>query len=156
MTISVKGIEGLMAQLREISAETGGKVLARAARKAFVPVLEAARAMVPVDSGALRDSLMIATNKPGEGDTVVAAGIAIGKGSGAKQAQVAAAAFGEGQLKGLPPSRRWHFIELGTSRQAPHPFLRPAIDQNAQRVVDELGKEVDKGIKRAIARKGGK
>lgn len=156
MTIKVHGIQGLMAQLREIGAETGGKVLASAARKAFVPVLEAARGMVPVDSGSLRDSLMIGTNRPGEGDTVVAAGIMIGKGKGAKQAQVAAAAFGEGQLKALPPSRRWHFIEFGTSRQAAKPFLRPAIDGNAQAVVDLLAKEVDKGIARAIKRKGGK
>jgi HK97 gp10 family phage protein len=110
---------------------------------------------VPFDSGALRDALMIATNKPGEGDTIVAAGIAIGKGTGTKQAQVAAAAFGEGQSKSLPASRRWHFVELGTSNQAAHPFLRPAIDQNASNVVELLAKEIDAGIQRAIRRKQG-
>lgn len=149
MPLEIKGLEVLKAQLNELrDVQLAGKILARAARRAFKPVLDAAKAMAPKDTGALADSLTISAKRPKGGDSVVVVGIKIGAGR-SKQAAVAAAAFGEGQLKTLPPARRWHFIELGTSKLPAHPFLRPALDSNSQAVLDALVRELREGIKRA-------
>lgn len=150
MSFDVRGLDALQAQLLELGAELGLKTLAEAARKAFKPVLDDAKSMVPVDTGELRDSLKLSVVKSGSGDMAIAVGIRIGKGTGSKQARVAAAAFGEGQLNSRPPARRWHFIELGTAELAPHPFLRPALDKNASRVLEALKVEIAKGIARAL------
>lgn len=150
MTISIQGLASLKSQLETIAKETQAKVLKSAMRSAFKQVKEAAQAKVPVDTGALRAGIVVAgANTPGG----YAVGLAVVNNSTvAKQARVAAAAFGEGQSVAAP-SRMWHLIELGTAKRAAQPFLRPAIDENAQSVVDQLGREVSKRV-RAASRKG--
>ena len=154
--LKVHGLKELQAQLRALGDELGVKTLAAAARKAFKPVLEAAQAKVPVDSGALRESLRLAVKKSKNGDLGVVVGLRVSKLAGG-QARVAAAAFNEGQIDAIPPARRWHFIELGTAELAPHPFLRPALDSNAPAVLEALKTELAKGIARALKKraKGG-
>jgi len=154
LTLKLEGLDKLQAQLVELGVQLGVKTLAKAARKAFLPVLTDARSLVPVDSGALRDALKVSVKKPKGGEAVVVVGILVGAGRAA-QARVAAAAFGEAQSKALPPARRWHFIELGTSHTAAHPFLRPALDRNASVVLAALKEEIAKGIEQAIRRKAG-
>lgn len=150
MTIQVRGMKGLLEQLTRLQADLAAKALAKAGRAAFKPVLDAAKAMAPRDTGALADSLVLKVEKPKGDDGVFRVGIKIGKGKAAKQAVIAAAAFGEGQSKGLPPARRWHFIELGTSKLAAHPFLRPALDQNAALVVELLKAQLQAQIFKAV------
>ena len=148
MSISVKGLQGVMDQLKEVSAEMGQKALVQAARAAFKKVADAAKQLVPVDSGDLREAISIRTAKSG---SVVAAGIVVNASSSAsRQATIAAAVFNEGQSVRLPPARRWHFVELGTNRTAAKPFIRPALDQNAQAVVDDLNVQLKKKIAAAI------
>lgn len=144
MTFALKldGLAGLQAQLLDLGdTKLGVKALASAARQAFKPVLEAARALVPVDTGELRDALRLTVLKPKGGDAVVVVGLRIGSGT-------------KGSKK-LPPARRWHWVELGTVHMAAHPFLRPALDQNAQGVLDALKDEIAKSIAK-IQRKAGK
>lgn len=159
MKIEVKGLQGVLEQLRSVEAELGQKALASAARAAFRPVAETARGLVPVDSGELRAGISIRVVKPKTGQPVVAAGLVVNTTSTlSRQATVAAAAFGEAQSRRLPPSRRWHFAELGTVHQAAKPFLRPALDKHAQGIVDSLSDLLRKRIAAALKRKsrGGK
>lgn len=156
MSLKVRGLESVMAQLREVDANLGQKALAKASRAAFKRVADMAKQLVPVDSGELRDAIRIKVLKPKKGDTVVTVGIQIATTtSNGKQARVAAAAFNEGQSQRLPPSRRWHFIELGTAHIAASPFLRPALDANAQGVVDDLSVQLRKQIADAIKKARG-
>lgn len=150
--IKLKGLEGLKKQLQQLGEETQPKVLRSALREAFKPVLEAAQAKVPVDSGELRAGIALATAKTKDGG--VAAGLVISSNtSGLKQARMAAAAFGEAQQDGAP-GRRWHLTELGTKHSPAQPFLRPALDENAQAVVDGFAKSLRKKIRRALKRGG--
>jgi HK97 gp10 family phage protein len=137
---SVSGLDTLQAQLLDLGAELAVKTLAQAARKAFKPVLDAAKENVPIWSGALRDSIKLTVKKPSEGDAVVVVGLYIGKDAG----------YDTGEL---PPERRWHFIELGTSKYPAHPYLRPALDGNASNVLDALKTEIAAAIERAVRRK---
>jgi HK97 gp10 family phage protein len=136
ISIKLVGLKELQAQLVNLGAELGVKTLARAARKAFQPVLDDARNLVPVDTGELRDSLKLSSKRPRSGDTVVVVGLRVGA--------------GRGDGTKVPPARRWHWIELGTAKLPAHPFARPALDRNADRVLELLKEELVKGIQRAV------
>lgn len=147
-----KGLKDLEEELVALGANEGRKVLTRAARKAFAPVLEAARAAAPVDTGLLRDNIVIRTQKPKDGANVVNVGLWVKKSKEQRQSKYRSP---EAQR---PPSYqsahwRWHFIEGGTSTQAARPFLRPALDANAEKVVGELRGELRKAIDRVLKKR---
>jgi HK97 gp10 family phage protein len=150
VSVQVHGLRNLLDQLTRLQAQLAAKALAKAGRAAFKPVLDAAKAMVPKDSGDLADSLKISVVKPTSENGVLKVGIKIGVGRKGKQAKLAAAAFGESQSKALPPARRWHFIELGTSKMAAHPYLRPALHANEPLVLELLKGELQKQILAAV------
>ncbi len=139
MSFQVLGLQALQDQLLEIGAELGQKTLAAASRRAFAQVIERAKGLVPVDSGALRDALRLRVVKPKGGDTMVVVGMYV------------AATKGNG--KELPPARRWHFVELGTVHMPAHPFARPALDATAGSVLEDLKTELAAAIQRAMKRK---
>lgn len=140
--MNVQGLASLEAQLVELGAQLGIKALAQASRRAFKPVLEAAQRLVPVDTGELRDAIKLSVKKPKDGESVVVVGLWIGKGA-------------KGSKK-IPSVRRWHWVELGTAHMAAHPYLRPALDQNAGAVLELLKTELVKSIQKAAAKKGSK
>ncbi len=151
MTLKVSGLQAITAQLKEVSSEMAAKALASAGRTVFKRVADTAKQLVPRDSGDLREAIVVRVIKPKGGNGPLVVGIKIIASTGkSKQATIAAAAFGEGQTRRLPPSRRWHFIELGTKNRAPTPFLRPALDMNAQSVLDDLSDELRKKIAAAV------
>ncbi len=152
--LKVEGLSALQEQLLNLGAEAGAKALTAATRKAFLPVLERARALVPVITGELRDSIKIGVVKPGSSATIAAAGLFIGKPAGA----AAGAPLKAYQRKGanernVPPSVWWKKVELGDAQRAAHPFMRPALDQLASQVVDQLKVEIQKKIEAALRKK---
>lgn len=46
----------------------------------------------------------------------------------------------------------WSFVELGTSKMAAQPFMRPAMDESIQPATDEFAKQFGKAVDRAIKR----
>lgn len=140
-----QGLKDLESELVALGANEGRKVLTRAARKAFAPVLEAARAAAPVDSGLTRDNLAIATQKPKDGESVVNVGLRVGRSKGTR--------IRKDGKKATSPHWRWHFIEGGTSSLAARPFLRPALDANAESVVGNLRGELRKVIDRVLKKR---
>lgn len=46
----------------------------------------------------------------------------------------------------------WRYIEFGTSKIPATPFMRPALEQNIQKVTDEFCKTFQKSIETAIAK----
>jgi HK97 gp10 family phage protein len=144
--LEVHGTKALNQQLVDLGAELGAKLIARAARKAFEPVLQAARQLVPVDSGLTRDHIRLTVKRPTDGDAVVVVGLKIAK---AKDASVSS----RSGRKATDPSWRWHFIELGTAFQTKRPFLRPALDQNAEGVINALKDELAAEINRVVRKR---
>lgn len=49
------------------------------------------------------------------------------------------------------PAARAHFLEFGTVKSRPFPFLRPAMDTNRQSVLDVMTKIFRIGIKRSAS-----
>lgn len=152
--MKLHGLKELQQQLQKLAAETRPKVLKAAVRAAFKPVLAAAKAKVPVDTGELQAGIALATAHDKSTGTVAAGLLISNRTTALKQARVAASAFGEAQNRGAP-DRRWHLTELGTKRARAKPFLRPALDENAAAVVEGLKRELAKRLKRAF-KKGGR
>mgnify|MGYP001584765819 FL=1 len=141
ISLKVHGLRQLDEQLAELAGALAAKTLAAAARKAFMPILEAAREKVNVDTGLLRRSIRLVVQKPVSGDAVVRVGIRFAK----------VVAIQRGRRKSA--EWRWHFIEFGASNHVAFPFLRPAFDENAKRVIEIFKAELAAGIARALKRK---
>lgn len=139
----ISGLAELQAQLQGLGRELGRKTLASAARKAFAPVVDSARAKAPKgDSGQLRDALRLQVVMPkGEGAAVVAG------------LRVAKMPPGGRRRWKVGPEIYWRFVEMGTAKMAARPFARPALDSNASRVVETLKEELAKAIARALRKK---
>lgn len=139
----VEGFSELDNALKELPKATGKNALRRAARKALEPVMEAARSMAPVDDGTLRNSLKVATKLSKRQASIHRKMVRDDKASVEVYAGASA----------LPQA---HLSEFGTVNQAPQPFLRPAWDQNKDKVLDvmktELGNEIEKAAKRLAKR----
>jgi hypothetical protein len=72
--------------------------------------------------------------KPSSGDAVL--NVVAAHRRALRQHAIAAKYAGHFGGLPLPPSTRWHWIELGTVKLAAHPYLRPALDRSAPEVLD--------------------
>lgn len=93
---------------------------------------KAARALVPVDTGGLRESIDVS-----------------GTLSRAQKSEHAKRAEQERFIG--PDSRpQGHLREFGGDGNAPQPFMRPAWDQTKEQVLDRIGDELWVGIEKAV------
>jgi len=120
-------IEG-MGKARKLMQELGdaaADVLDQAARSGAEIVLAEAEKKVPVDTGTLRDSLLIKKSK-------------------LKNAHI------KSQYYVTKKSGVDYFVpvELGTSKMKAQPFLRPAVDENTRTVATKINAEILKAIGR--------
>jgi HK97 gp10 family phage protein len=154
MTDSVKfkfeGMKEFEALLKEMQQDfeekTSKKILNRAVRKAMGSVLESAKRLVPVDTGALRASLRLEVRKPGRRDKrskyVEPTDIVIGSVTTAPGNVLAKKKFinqrtGKEQI-GINSDARAIANEFGTATKSAKPFLRPAMDTEKEKVVGSL------------------
>ncbi len=101
------------------------EILAQAAEAGGQVVLEDAKNHCPVDTGALKASLHIEKGKSKKPDI--------------KQ-----------EVKILPGKKEYYgtFVELGTTRQATQPYLRPAVDENKEQIATAVNQEILKALGR--------
>lgn len=145
ISFDVKGLAELESKMLSLEAETGFKTLRFASRKAMAPVLDTAKAGAKEDTGDMKASLAIRTRRPKK--SKLAAVIAevgsfrrtIKNEDGSKRkinrqdAKVGAQEYG---VRGIPAQ----------------PFLRPALESNAETVLGIMKTELAKAIERAIKR----
>lgn len=131
--IQIEGLSALSQALDELGDEVASRVLARAGRKAMRPVHEAMRQSAGYDKSNqgqhMRDTIKIRSIRE-DSERVIRVG---------------------------PKMKAPHYIkaraqEYGTSKQMAKPFIRPALDNNIQRVVATLREELGAGIARAQRR----
>lgn len=119
-------------RLLELPPEVSRRVLQGASRKAGNVIRDAARARAPVSEypehrqGHLRDNIIVSVLTRHAMKVVMA--IHTGR------------AF-------------WgNFLEFGTARMPPQPFMRPALDETADKALAVLGRELGKGVEREAAK----
>lgn len=140
VTIKLEGIGQVDQALKQLEEDFGSKtaqakVLVPAVREAMRPVLLDARQNAPEDTGDLNRSLLVEARRPTkrdrrskyvtQTDTVIAA---VTTASGKKLAKM-----------GIKSDARAIAQEFGTARHPAQPYLRPALEANAQNTVNRLG-----------------
>lgn len=145
------------------------KVLVPAVREAMKPVLASAQSNAPVDTSALKLSLIIEARRPTKRDRrskyITKTDTVIASVTTASGKKLAAMSQGKGLLRtrkklmnmgstaeqaaaftGFKNDARAMSQEFGSSRNPAHPYLRPALENMAQQTINNLGKILGKKI----------
>lgn len=130
--ISFLGDKQLQAKLKRLAIQSQRKILRTAMRKAMKPVKERAQALVPVDSGALRNSIrQKSRTKRGISRAFVSTGTR--------------------QELGIPSDAKGYYpavIEYGTRTRPAKPYLRRALQEKRTSVLSELAADIGQAIER--------
>lgn len=132
MTFNLHGAEELERNLRELADIAGERRAASvgrsAARAGMKVIAEEAQRLVPVQSGELRDSIVVVSDTRGASRT----------------------GWVRAKLGFIKPGRYYAgLIEYGTRHSSAHPFVRPAMDQKAEEALRATGDKLAAGLRRA-------
>jgi HK97 gp10 family phage protein len=136
----LRGTRSLIRRLREFPPKLRQKGLRRAARVAMKIVLDDARAAArafddPNTPQTIWKLIIIKEARMRESGTRMRIGIA----GGAKSQRA----------KDFP--WYWRLIEFGTERMRARPFLRPALENNAQAVAERFAQQLNKEVDKLVA-----
>lgn len=162
--VSVKytysGFKELDQLLDEIKSDFGPKdtqkILNRAVKLAMTPVLLQAKALAPVDTGALRESLRIEARRPTAKDKrsryVERGDVVIGTVTTAPGNVLARRKFynysqsyrqkKDVYTKGIPSDARANVQEFGSVNFPAQPYLRPALESKGMEAVNSLSQSL--------------
>ncbi len=125
-TVVLEGQEDLIKKLNKINKGVN-RILVRAMKKAAAPIIRAAKAKAPFDTGELRDHIGVSVNaKPGNVALIV------------------------GPTRG---TFYGGFNEFGTKNQPARPFMRPAFDEKKKVAAKIFGDQVIGAINAAAVGK---
>lgn len=120
--------------LQELPRGVVKNVVRRSVYAGATKIRDVAKSKVPVDTGALRASVVAIRNKiDRSGEITSSVGVARKK-------------FVRGRRGGKSPRRYAHLVEFGTAKVAASPFLRPAMDTQLDAVLDVTAKKMREGI----------
>jgi HK97 gp10 family phage protein len=169
--IELTGLGDVAATFKDLADEIGdksatSKVLVPAVRAAMQPVLKAAQMFAPRDTGALALSLIVEARRPtkkdkrstyvNNSDVAIAAvttasgkklaAMSEGKGLLKSQKRLTKMGFDSSKFKGMSSDARAISQEFGSASNPQHSYLRPAIESQAQQVVNNLASILEKRI----------
>lgn len=125
--VEIENADKLISNLKKISKNSTRRSLGKAAKAGAEPILKAAKEKAPVDTGRLRDSLR----------TKFAY-----QSSKAVRVQVVT------NMKPKGKSRLTYDVhqEYGTSHHPAQPFMRPAVDEQKDKAVEETRKTMEEAV----------
>ena len=132
--VKLRGFEGVARRMREMPTKLQRKGLRKAARAAMAPVRDAARASArqfddPSSPRQIWKNIVVQeATRMGrkEGGVVMRVGVR----GGARKSENTGTPGGD--------TWYWRLLEFGTQKMRARPFLRPALENNAQKVADDL------------------
>ena len=126
-------LAAITAKLKTLADKTGKTAVRQAARKAMKPVRDAVKASAPEDKSENADGIKIKANvalyTKWRGSTLYAR---VGIRGGAK--------------KNDETPWYWRMHELGTKNLPARPFMQPALENNAQEILDAVAEELKKAL----------
>ena len=160
-TLQIHGLAGLLASLRELPKAVQGKPLQVGMRKAGNVIRNEARQRVIRDTGFLASQIVVrranAKNRRkagvGAGGEYFTVGVRTGKKVRYANTKRNRRKRRVGKLYEQSGwAYYWRFLEFGTKKMAPKPFLTPAAEargpEAAQVLIDETRKALDDQLKR--------
>lgn len=147
----IDGLKELDKALGELGKRVGKATLRKAIKAASVPVINDAQALAPVDDGTLKASII--------------AGTKLGKAQRKLQNKESRANGGKATAEIYigPTAPHAHLVEFGTAPHVlyrgikhpgtqPQPFMRPAFEQNQEKMMEIMKQELIIQINKALAR----
>ena len=131
ISVELVGTKELEKAFKDMEADMRNRLAENAASKAGDMVVQDAKALAPVDTEALRDSI----------------GKEIKRGKRGSFVQVGSTIGDTSQAHGYYA----FFIEYGTSKMAPKPFLRPALDKNRNTIMQIFTREIMSAVEKVSA-----
>lgn len=163
LTFTFEGFQEFEDLVNQIGDDYGEKdqrkILQTAIRNSLKPVLAMARELCPKDTGGLAASLQIEARKPNSKDKrskyAIPTEIVIGRVTTAPGQKLAKIRFHnlhntKSNIKqiGMESDGRAMFSEFGTAKEAPHPYLRPALERMSPTVLSTLGDDLGKALEK--------
>lgn len=161
-SFEVEGFKELDRALKELGGREAKKIARKAVRVAAKPVQAAARANAPVEDGRLRRSISIRVDFLGPKRTMASALVYVSSRLGPRPRLTQRRSTVKGSLQaarysyqiGSWPSVYGSFVEFGTMREPPRPFLRPAWQSQGRKGIELMRRELGAGISAAAAKLG--
>lgn len=138
MHVTFKGFAETERNLKRVHERIKRGAMREALAKASRPIIKRARELAPKESGALRKALGRIT-KTIKGEVRVRIGIRRGK-----------SVDYQGEKRN--PSRYAHLVELGSSKNRAHPFMRPALEEKKEEAIQIYKETLGPAIEKAAAR----
>jgi HK97 gp10 family phage protein len=168
VTFKVEGMKEFDSLLKEIQDDFGEKdskkILNKAVRQSMGYVLNAAKSQAPVDTGGLRASLRLAVRKPTRRDKrsryientdIVIGQVTTAPGNVLAKLKYKNAKTGEKTI-GMESDARALANEFGTANMPAHPFLRPAMESQAQATISSLSNSLKSVLEKYRAKQAKK
>lgn len=141
ITAEFHGFKSLQKELRELPKKVEGQILRKVMRTATKTVAAHVAGTAPVDTGLLARSITTRALKRKKGR--VGFRVAI------KNVNKIVTVTKEGKRHFYPA-----VLEYGTSKQAAHPFIRPAFEATVDPVTKQIGEELGDRITKAAKVQG--
>lgn len=176
MRITLTGDTELIKSLESLGEKVYKRVIAKATRKAFAPVVKTAKARAPRETGLLAKSIGVKQKAYARSGRIVTI---VGPRTGFAQDVTVNTPFGPKKVR-RDPAKYAHLVEFGTAPHAtaalasrkdatgfdiamqsgddhpgaaPKPFMRPAFDANEARAVAIMHSELAAGVIRESQKK---
>lgn len=130
LKFTITGAVDLERGLKELGPRIATNVSGRALRAMAKPIVQRARELVPVDTGRLKKSITTKLHRVRSGERTIDIGFK------------------------RPTSARAHLTEYGTAHSSARPFMRPALDEQSQTALDEMGRVLGVGIESEAVKRG--
>lgn len=127
--IKITGAKEIVKELQNLEKKLAKKLIRQEMRKAIKITAEETKVQAPVDEGDLAKAVKVRAAKGKRGTIGVRVVI---------------------DEKSFPDQFYGSFVEFGTSRQEPNPFMRRAYDLTAQRVADTFTRGLWEAIKKEL------
>ena len=140
----VKGLRELQAAMNKLSGDMANKIARQATAAGAGVVRKAAKARAPKDSGNLQAALVMkrVRNTPLTEEYIVT--VRQGKRSDIKKAKAGTGALGRDAYYA-------RFVEFGTVKMPPRPFIAPALAENIGPATEAMKKRLAARLKKAGA-----
>ena len=133
--VEIDGVDQLVSNLKKITKNSTRRSLGKAAKAGADPIVKSAKEKAPVDTGKLRDSL---------------------RSKFAYQSSRAVRVEVSSKMK--PQGKSWHsydyYQEFGTSFHPAQPFMRPAVDEQHKKAVEETRRVMEQAVLEEVRKLG--
>lgn len=142
VTVQVDGLRDLGDRMKTLKSDMANRIARAATAAGSVVIRDAAKQKVPVDTGNLRQNVIVKRLPKSESAGLTSEHIVtVRKGKLTKKQKGA----------GLKDAFYGSFVEFGTVKMPARPYLRPAFDQNKERAVDAIKDRIAARLKKAGA-----